>query len=263
MESRAQVQRQEVGHRTGKSFWFWLRVGQQAQEVGRRRKGRRKRWLRSDCRWSDAKAWRWRWSDARWSDAKAWHWRWSDAKRSRSDCRWSDAMAWRWSDANLVEGPVMEVIKAVDVVPDVIKALDAWRGAVFPVRQAQLAQPHVCQHHHGVFAKAHIPEPQPVSLRRQPAKKADVGATLVANASLRANATLVHILGGFLLRTFPLAYATWEPPHAVSSAVLPRMGTPFAVVATRAERGRQGAERGRQGRHDDFCLPAVPNERGT
>ena len=273
MEGRAQVQRQEVGHRTGKSFWFWLRVGQQAQEVGRRRKGRRKRWLRSDCRWSDAKAWRWRWSDARWSDAKAWHWRWSDAKRSRSDCRWSDAMAWKWSDANSVEGPVMawrmatnacqEVIKAVDVVPDVIKALDAWRGAVFPVRQGQLAQPHVCQHHHGVFAKAHIPEPQPVSLRRQPAKKANVVATLVANASLRANATLVHILGGFLLRTFPLAYATWEPPHAVSSAVLPRMGTPFAVVATRAERGRQGAERGRQGRHDDFCLPAVPNERGT
>ena len=78
-------------------------------------------------------------------------------------------MAWRWSDANLVEGPVMawrmatnacqEVIKAVDVVPDVIKALDAWRGAVYPVRQAQLAQPHVCQHHHGVFATAHIPEP--------------------------------------------------------------------------------------------------------
>ena len=170
-------------------------------------------------------------------------------------------MAWRWSDANLVEGPVMawrmatnacqEVIKAVDVVPDVIKALDAWRGAVFPVRQAQLAQPHVRQHHHGVFAKAHIPEPQPVSLRRQPAKKADVGATLVL------------ILGGFLLRTSPLANATWEPPHAVSFAVLPRMGTPFAVVATRAERGRQGAERGRQGRHDVFCLPAVPNERGT
>ena len=180
-------------------------------------------------------------------------------------------MAWKWSDANSVEGPVMawrmatnacqEVIKAVDVVPDVIKALDAWRGAVFPVRQAQLAQPHVRQHHHGVFAKAHIPEPQPVSLRRQPAKKANVVATLVANASLRANAILVHILGGFLLRTFPLAYATWHPPHAVSSAVLPRVGATFAVVATHAE--SQGAERGRQGRHDDFCLPAVPNERGT
>jgi hypothetical protein len=64
----------------------------------------------------------------------------------------------------------------------------------------------------------------------------------------------VHMLGGFLLRTFPCAYATWEPPHAVSSAVLPRMGAPFAVVGTRAERGRQGAERGRQGRHVDFCL---------
>ena len=182
-------------------------------------------------------------------------------------------MAWKWSDANSVEGPVMawrmatnacqEVIKAVDVVPDVIKALDAWRGAVFPVRQGQLAQPHVCQHHHGVLAKAHIPEPQPVSLRRQPAKKADVVATLVANASLRASAILVHMLGGFLLRTFPCAYATWEPPHAVSSAVLPRMGAPFAVVGTRAERGRQGAERGRQGRHADFGLPTVPNERGT
>ena len=110
VESRAQVQRQEVvGHKTGKSLW--LRVGLQAQEVGRRRKGRRKRWLRSDCRWSDAKrsrsdcrwsdakAWQWRWSDARWSDARAWHWRWIDAKLSRSDCRWSDAMAWKWSDA--------------------------------------------------------------------------------------------------------------------------------------------------------------------
>ena len=75
VESRAQGQRQEVvGHRTGKSLW--LRVGLQVQEVGdgRRRKGRRKRWLRSDCRWSDAKT-------------------------SRSDCRWSDAMAWKWSDA--------------------------------------------------------------------------------------------------------------------------------------------------------------------
>ena len=44
-------------------------------------------------------------------------------------------------------------------------------------------------------------------------------------------------LAGFLMTTFPMAKHTWEPPHAVSSAVPPRMGTPFAVVATRNELG--------------------------
>ena len=98
-----------------------------------------------------------------------------------------------------------------------------WHGAVIAVPQVQLRQPHACQHHDGVFAKAHIPPPH--SLRLKPAKKADV---IILPPSL-----LAHCLAAFRLTTFPVAYATWEPPHAVSFAVPPRTGTPFAASLAR------------------------------
>ena len=137
--------------------------------------------------------------------------------------------AWSWNNGNRSDwresAVVHEFFKRCCVAPHASQTIRnaIWHGAVFPVPQAQLRQPHACQHHDGVFAKAHIPPPHSPPLK--PAKKAHVGVTRVVP------------LAGCLLNTFPFANRTWAPPHAVSSAVPPRMGTTFAVAATRGRPG--------------------------